>query len=55
MQERIQRVIDMLELVEVRRSQNHKLLATAIDSLRAIQAEAEKEDNANEHMQGPDL
>lgn len=40
MPERVQKIIDMLELVEVRRSQNHKLLAAAIDALRAIQAEA---------------
>lgn len=39
MEERIQRVIEMLELVEVRRTQNHKLLAGAVDALRAIQAE----------------
>jgi len=40
--ERLQRVIDMLELVEVRRTQNHKLLASAVDMLRAIQAEEEE-------------
>lgn len=39
MQERIAKIIEMLELVEVRRSQNHKLLATAVDSLRAIREE----------------
>lgn len=42
MGERLQRVIDMLELVEVRRAQNHKLMASAIDTIRAIQAELEQ-------------
>lgn len=51
MKERLQRIIDMLEMVEVRRTQNHKLIAGVVDALRAIQseiAEDEKETQKNE-------
>lgn len=48
MVERLQRVIDILELVEVRRTQNHKLLAAAVEGLRAIQSEIETNDQGGE-------
>ncbi len=50
MPERIMKVIEMLELVEVRRLQNHKLIAAAIDSLRAIASEMQtrQEEKPNE-------
>ena len=36
MKEQIAKIIEMLELVEVRRTQNHKLIAGAVDALRSI-------------------
>ena len=42
MKERIAKIIEMLEMVEVRRTQNHKLLAAAVESLRVLQDEAAK-------------
>lgn len=52
MPERIMKVIELLDLVEVRRLQNHKLIAAAIDSLRAIandlQAQTKQEEKPDE-------
>lgn len=46
MPERIAKIIEMLEMVEVRRSQNHKLIVAAVESLRVLQEEIAKKGQA---------
>ena len=43
MPERILKVIEMLDLVEVRRLQNYRIMAAAIDALRAIAGEMQQQ------------